>query len=51
MQNAIIYERYSSHGQNEQTIEGQIRKCREYAQNAKLNIIACMLINIKLAQT
>ena len=39
MQNAVIYARYSSHGQNEQTIEGQIRKCREYAQNAKLNII------------
>lgn len=38
--NAVIYARYSSHGQNEQTIEGQIRVCREYAQQHKLNIIA-----------
>lgn len=39
MQNAVIYARYSSHGQNEQTIEGQIRVCREYAQQHKINIV------------
>lgn len=39
MQNAVIYARYSSHGQNEQTIEGQIRVCKEYAQQHRLNIV------------
>ena len=39
MQNAVIYARYSSHGQNEQTIEGQIRVCSEYAQQHKLRVV------------
>ena len=39
MKNAVIYARYSSQGQNEQTIEGQIRVCREYAEREGLNII------------
>ena len=25
--NAVIYARYSSYGQNEQSIEGQLREC------------------------
>ena len=32
MQNAIIYARYSSHSQNEQSIDTQIKICREYAR-------------------
>ena len=39
MQNAVIYARYSSHGQNEQTIEGQIRVCKEYATQHRLNVV------------
>ncbi len=39
MQNAVIYARYSSHGQNEQTIEGQIRVCKEYAESHNFNIV------------
>ena len=39
MQNAVIYARYSSHGQNEQTIEGQIRVCKEYAAQHRLNVV------------
>lgn len=39
MHNAVIYARYSSHGQNEQTIEGQIRVCKEYAQYHNYNVI------------
>ena len=39
MQNAVIYARYSSHGQNEMTIEGQIRFCREYAENQGYNVL------------
>ncbi|EOS54432.1 hypothetical protein C814_03413 [Anaerotruncus sp. G3(2012)] len=30
--NAVIYARYSSHGQTEQSIEGQLRDCYAYAQ-------------------
>ena len=28
--NAVIYARYSSHNQTEQSIEGQLRDCYEY---------------------
>ena len=30
--NVVIYARYSSYGQNEQSIEGQLKECREYAE-------------------
>lgn len=30
--NAVIYARYSSHAQTEQSIEGQLRVCKEYAE-------------------
>lgn len=39
MKNAVIYARFSSSGQNEQTIDGQIRVCREYAEKQGLSII------------
>lgn len=39
MDNAVIYARYSSHGQNEQTIDGQIRVCKEFAEKLNLNVI------------
>lgn len=39
MQNAVIYARYSSHGQNEQTIEGQVRVCKEYAKQHNMNVV------------
>lgn len=37
--NAVIYARYSSYGQNERSIEGQIQDCKEYAKRCELNII------------
>lgn len=37
--NAVIYARYSSSAQTEQSIEGQIRVCREYAENNGIKII------------
>lgn len=37
--NAVIYARFSSHSQTEQSIEGQIRVCKEYAKRNKINII------------
>lgn len=39
MTNAVIYARFSSVGQNEQTIDGQIRVCREYAEREGLSVI------------
>ncbi len=36
---AVIYARYSSSGQREESIEGQIRECREFAEKNGLNII------------
>ena len=37
--NAVIYARYSSDKQTEQSIEGQLRVCKEYAERNKINII------------
>lgn len=37
--NAVIYARYSSDKQTEQSIEGQIRYCTEYAKRCGYNII------------
>lgn len=37
--NAVIYARYSSHNQTEQSIEGQLRVCHEYAQREGFTIV------------
>lgn len=39
MKSAIIYARYSSERQSEQSIEGQLRVCRDFAQRNGLNIV------------
>ncbi len=39
MKKAVIYARYSSNGQTEQSIEGQIRRCKEFAQANNLLIV------------
>lgn len=38
MNAAVIYARFSSHNQTEQSIEGQIRECTRYADDHKLTI-------------
>lgn len=38
-QTAVIYARFSSHGQTEQSIEGQLRECYEYAKRNDLIIL------------
>ena len=38
MKTCVIYARYSSNNQTEQSIEGQIRVCREYAQRNNLAV-------------
>ena len=37
--NAVIYARYSSHNQREESIEGQIRVCTEYAESKGYTVI------------
>ena len=36
---AVIYARYSSSGQREESIEGQIRECTAYAQKHGMTIV------------
>lgn len=37
--NVVIYARYSSHAQNEQSIDAQIRVCKEYAQKNGFTVV------------
>ncbi len=39
MSKAVVYARYSSHSQTEQSIEGQVKVCREYAERQDIVII------------
>ena len=39
MEKSFIYARYSSTGQNEQSIEGQVRICKEFAENKGFNVV------------
>ena len=37
--NAVIYARFSSHNQQEQSIEGQLRYCHDYAAQHGYNVV------------
>lgn len=37
--NAVIYARYSSDNQREESIEGQPRECREYAERNEMTVV------------
>lgn len=39
LKTAVIYARYSSDNQTEQSIEGQLRVCQEYAKNNNIIIL------------
>lgn len=39
MQNAVIYARFSSDNQREESIDAQLRACREYAAHHDINVI------------
>ena len=39
MKNAVIYARFSSHAQNEQSIEGQLKECYAFAERSGLRIV------------
>ena len=36
----VIYARYSSDGQREESIEGQLRECKEFADRHNMTIIS-----------
>ena len=38
--NAVIYARYSCDNQREESIEGQLRECQEFARKSNLNIVS-----------
>ena len=38
-ENAVIYARYSSSGQREESIEGQLRDCHQYARSLGLRVV------------
>lgn len=39
MKKAVVYARYSSDSQTEQSIEGQVRVCNEYAEKNRIEIL------------
>ena len=39
MKKAVIYARYSSDSQTEQSIEGQLRVCKEFAEKENYSIV------------
>lgn len=49
--NGIIYARYSDHSQREESIEGQIRECKEYAERSGITIIGVYIDRALSAKT
>lgn len=49
--NAVIYARYSSHSQTEQSIEGQLRDAYEYAKREGMTVIGEYIDRAKSART
>lgn len=49
--NAVIYARYSSDSQREESIEGQIRECKEYAEHNDITILGTYIDRALSART
>ena len=49
--NAVIYARYSSDSQREESIEGQLRECREYAERNNMTIVGTYIDRALSAKT
>jgi DNA invertase Pin-like site-specific DNA recombinase len=49
--NAVIYARYSSDGQREESIEGQLRECKEYAERHNITVISTYIDRALSAKT
>ena len=49
--NTAIYARYSSDNQREESIEGQLRECREYAERNNMTIVGTYIDRALSAKT
>lgn len=49
--NAVIYARYSSDNQREESIEGQLRECREYAERNGMNVVSTYIVPFPVSWT
>ena len=49
--NTVIYARYSSDNQREESIEGQIRECKEFAERNGMTIVGEYIDRAKSATT
>lgn len=49
--NAVIYARYFSDSQREESIEGQLRECREYAERNNMTIVGTYIDRVLSAKT
>ena len=48
---AVIYARYSSDSQREESIEGQVRECKEYAERENITILGIYIDRALSART
>ena len=48
---AVIYARYSSDNQREESIEGQVRECNDYAERKGLTVIQTYADRAKTGKT
>lgn len=48
---AVIYPRYSSDNQREESIEGQIRECMEYAERNGITVVGTYIDRAMSAKT
>lgn len=49
--NAVIYARYSSDNQREESIEGQLRECKEYADQNGTTVVRTYIDRTLSAKT
>ena len=49
--NAVIYARYSSDNQRKESIEGQLRECKEFAERNGITIVGEYIDRAKSATT
>lgn len=49
--NGVIYARYSSDNQREESIEGQLRECKEYAEKNSILIVGTYIDRAFSAKT
>ena len=48
---AVVYARYSTDSQREESIEGQLRECREYAERNNMTIVGTYIDRALSAKT